>query len=106
MSDLFDEMWGSEANENWATSECDNFAIAYKEDNRKIVNDMKIIKTIWGSGQLQSTVGLILAENEFGKRNWYLGSAPAILSEREAQCYILRWGNKYSEEEFNQLIGE
>lgn len=66
---------------------------------------MKVIKTIWGNSINHSVSGLILAENNQGKRHWYLGSSNCYSTEEAAINYIIDWGSKFTEEEFKEVLG-
>lgn len=67
---------------------------------------MKVIKVIWGNSLDNSLSGLILAENDDGRRYWYLGSRVNCATEQEDIDYILNWGQKYPLEYFSKVLEE
>lgn len=66
------------------------------------MNEMRILRVIWGNSFDCSLSGLILAEDKTGRRNWYLGSRQDWSDEREDIDYILRWGAKLPEDMFTK----
>lgn len=74
-----------------------------KEYKVKIrIKNMKVIHTTWSSG-MSWTIGIVVTENEVGKRKIRCGTVPGINEEADSD-YLAAWGSTLSPADLQTMI--
>ena len=67
------------------------------------LREKKIIPIMWGNSTDQSTCGIVLVDNGYGKRLFF-GSRKRYTNEDDDSQYIADWGNEITKADLEQLL--